>query len=80
MRMKNACFRDEGASDWTLENFKRQFIDPPFADYDRIFIALAGNRIVGTTSAWEIDFGEGPVGLIHWVGVEPEYRRRGLAR
>lgn len=80
IRLKNACFCEEGAKDWTIDDFHREFTKDPFFDFGRIFVALEGDRMTGTTSAWEIDFGEGPVGLIHWVGVEPAYRQRGLGK
>lgn len=80
VRLQNACYREEGARDWTIDDFHREFTKAPFFDFGRIFVALEGERMVGTTSAWEIDFGEGPVGLIHWVGVEPDYRKRGLGK
>ncbi|MCH7478585.1 MAG: GNAT family N-acetyltransferase, partial [SAR324 cluster bacterium] len=33
-----------------------------------------------TTITWEADYGDGPVGLIHWVGVHPEHRGAGLGK
>lgn len=78
IELKNACFRADGGEDWTLDNFQREFVDSPVYDLDRIFVATTGEKLAGTTSAWEWDYGRGPVGLIHWVGVDPQYRGNGL--
>jgi mycothiol synthase len=78
IELKNACFRADGGQDWTLDNFQREFVDSPVYDLDRILVATAGEKLAGTTSAWEWDYGWGPVGLIHWVGVDPQYRGKGL--
>jgi len=78
VRMKNAAFAEEGGKPWTLDNFHRTFTNEACCDYNRILVALKGDFMVATTSAWEIDYGEGPVGLIHWVGTDPKYRGHGL--
>ena len=78
VRLKNACFREDGGEDWTREHFQREFVDNPVYDLERILVAVQGNVLAGTTSAWEVDYGAGGVGLIHWVGVDPTYRGRGL--
>lgn len=80
VRMKNACFREEGMRESSVEDFRREFLESPIFDFGRVFVVSQGARIVGTASAWEANYGEGPVGLIHWVGVEPEYRGLGLGR
>ena len=64
----------------SVEDFRREFLESPIFDFGRVFVVSQGARIVGTASAWEANYGEGPVGLIHWVGVEPEYRGLGLGR
>ena len=74
--LKNACFPE--SEPWTLEHFRQEFCAAACFEYERIFVAVHEERMVGTASAWEIDMGDGPVGLIHWVGTEPEYRGRGL--
>jgi len=80
VRLKHACFREEGGREGSVDDFRQEFMEAPFFDFGRIFVALQEDRMVGTASAWEIDFGEGAVGLIHWVCVEPEYRRKGLGK
>jgi mycothiol synthase len=76
--LKNRCFREEGGRDWTVENFQRGFINDPVFDYSRIFVVTQNDYLVATSTAWEADYGEGPIGLIHWVGTDPEYRGNGL--
>ena len=78
VRMRNDCFREEGDGNWTVENFRRGFREDPVFDFGRVFVLLQGDRMVGTSTAWEADFGEGPVGLVHWVGVEPGHRGKKL--
>ncbi len=73
----NTCFRHEG-TEWTLDDFRRQYKEAPCFDYGRVFIALKGEALVGTATAWEHDFGDGPAGLVHWVGVRPEARGKRL--
>jgi mycothiol synthase len=76
VELKNACFPEDRP--WTLEDFGKEFLEAPFCEYSRIFVASRGEELAGTASAWEVDLGEGPVGLIHWVGVRPEHRGKGL--
>lgn len=76
VQLKNACFPE--SAPWTLVHFQQEFVEAPFFDRQRIFVAMHEERMVGTVTAWEIDVGEGPVGLIHWVGTHPDYRGRGL--
>ncbi len=77
VRMKNAAFGEEGGRAWTIEDFHATFTREPCCDYKRVFVALKGDHMVATASAWEAHYG-GPVGLIHWVGTHPKYRGHGL--
>ena len=76
--LKNACFREDGGEHWRVDDFKREFVDSPIFALNRILVATVDGQLTGTTSAWEGDYGWGPVGLIHWVGVDPRYRGKGL--
>ena len=80
IRLKNACFGEEGSRPWTIDNFHRTFTHDACCDYNRIFVALKNDHMVATTSAWEANYSEGPVGLIHWVGTDPVYRGNGLGQ
>lgn len=75
--MLNASFQPESLN-WTLDNFQREFVQDPVFEHERVFVMLYAGALVGTATAWEADFGDGPVGLIHWVGVIPSFRRRGV--
>ena len=76
VRLKNICFPE--SRPWTEEDFYLEFPPMPFNTYERIFVAEHKGQLVGTASAWEIDYGDGPLGLLHWVGVDPAHRGRGL--
>lgn len=78
IRMKNEAFGEEGGKPWTIDNFHNTFTREPCCDYKRILVALKSKYMVATASAWEADYGGGPVGLIHWVGTDPKYRGHGL--
>ena len=76
VRLKNTCFPE--SRPWIEEDFPREFPPMSFNTYERIFVAEREEQLVGTASAWEIDYGEGPLGLLHWVGVDPAHRGQGL--
>ncbi len=76
VRLKNTCFPE--SSPWTEEDFPREFPPMSFNAYERIVVAEREEQLVGTASAWEIDYGGGPLGLLHWVGVDPAHRGQGL--
>jgi len=80
VEMKNACFREQGMRSWSAEDFRRAFTDDPRFEYPRVTVVMRGAEAVASATAWEADYGEGPVGLLHWVCVLPSWRRRGLGR
>ena len=75
--LRNACFP---ADPWPPERYREDLADSPVYELDRILVATREGRLAGTTIAWEADYGEAPGGLIHWVGVHPRHRGRGLAK
>ena len=75
-RLKSLCFPK--GKPWTEEDFNREFLSASFDAYARIFVVESKHQLVGTASAWEIDYGDGIVGLVHWVGVDPAHRGQGL--
>jgi mycothiol synthase len=82
-RLKSACFPE--SRPWTEEDFRQEFPTDSFDAYGRIFVVApkvsareGEGQLVGTASAWEIDHGDGAVGLVHWVGVDPAHRGQGL--
>jgi mycothiol synthase len=76
--LKNACFPEDTA--WQPEHFQRELSEAPCFDLERILVATQEGRLVGTTIAWETEYGDRPEGLIHWVGVHPDHRGGGLAK
>ena len=72
----NACFPESRA--WTEEDFQREFPSVHSPVYERIFVVVREGELAGTASAWEADWGEGPAGLVHWVGVHSAQRGQGL--
>ena len=72
----NACFPESRA--WTEEDFHREFSPAHSLAYERIFVVVREGELAGTASAWEADWGEGPAGLLHWVGVRSVHRGQGL--
>ena len=75
--LRNACFPDDP---WPRERYGSELADSPVYELDRILVATREGRLAGTTIAWEADYGGGPGGLIHWVGVHPRHRGLGLAK
>lgn len=78
VELKNACFVGDGGRAWEKDDFHKEFTQSPIFDWSRIFVALENGQMVATTTAWEANYGDGPVGLIHWVGTRPECRGKGV--
>jgi GNAT superfamily N-acetyltransferase len=49
VRLKNACFPE--SEPWTLEHFRQEFCAAAYFEYERIFVAVHEERMVGTASA-----------------------------
>ena len=82
-RLKSACFPE--SRPWTEGDFRQEFLTGSCDAYGRIFVvepkvsAREGKgQLVGTASAWEVDHGDGAIGLVHWIGVDPAHRGQGL--
>ncbi len=80
VRVKNAAFAGEagGGRAWTLEDFQKEYLESPTFRPERVFFAVCGEELVGTTTAWTAEHEGREVGLIHWVAVTPEHRGRGV--
>ena len=76
VRLKNACFPESRS--WTDRDFALEFASDNFVANERIFVAECEGHLVGTACAWETDHGDGPIGLVHWVGVDPAHRGHGI--
>ena len=79
VRIKNAAFFCEGGGRaWTEVDFQKEYLDSPYFEPARVLFAICNGEPVGTTTAWTaMNWGK-EVGLIHWVAVVPEHRRKGL--
>lgn len=60
--------------------FQRELSDHLCWEPGRLFFAAreADGALAGTTASWEYEIDGRPVGLIHWVAVDPEHRGRRL--
>ena len=80
VRIKNAAFMVEnvGGRAWTVADFEKEYLDSPYFERKRVLFAVCGDEPVGTTTAWSATYRGKEVGLIHWVAVVPEHRKKGL--
>ena len=80
VRIKNGAFGAEvgGGRDWTVEDFEKEYLASPYFEPERIFFAECNGELVGTTTAWTAEHEGREVGLIHWVAVMPQHRKKGL--
>lgn len=78
VRMRNEAFRQDGKPDWDMAAFVKAFMSRAVFEYERVFVVVHDGRLVGTSTAWELDEGGGPVGWVHMFGVEPAHRGKGL--
>ncbi len=79
VRIKNAAFLSEGGGRaWTEVDFRKEYLDSPYFEPARVLFAICNGEPVGTTTAWTAMNRGKEVGLIHWVAVVPEHRRKGL--
>ena len=80
VRIKNAAFMTENGNGraWTAANFQKEYLDSPYFKPERVLFAVYNGEPVGTTTAWTAMNHAKEVGLIHWVAVVPEHRRKGL--
>ncbi len=80
VRIKNAAFMSENAGGraWTATDFEKEYLHSPHFDPKRVLFAVFGEEPVGTTTAWTATYRGREVGLIHWVAVVPEHRKKGL--
>ena len=82
VRIKNAAFLSEnvGGRAWTVADFEKEYLDSPYFSPERVLFAVCNGEPVGTTTAWSATYRGREVGLIHWVAVVPEHRKKGLGR
>jgi mycothiol synthase len=78
VRAINAAFGDKDP--WTVERFEASFANQPQFDPEGFFFVWHGDEPVATAFAWRDAPEEDTWGRVHWVGVTPEHRGKGLAR
>ena len=80
VRIKNAAFMSEngGGRAWTAADFQKEYLDSPYFRPERVLFAVYNGEPVGTTTAWTAMNRGREVGLIHWVAVVPQHRKKGL--
>lgn len=63
---------------WTVEACREKIIANPGFDPDGMFFAVAGDRVVGTASAFHEAKNPPDRGTVHMVCVHPDHRGHGL--
>jgi len=82
LQLRHAAFARErlGVRQWTEEDFASEFLDKPWWQPARMWLAEAGNPsepiLVGSVT---LAF-RGPLPVIHWLIVASTWRRRGVGR
>lgn len=67
-----------GNTSWTADYVRENFASKEQFDPRGVFFVLCGTQAVATAFAWLDEPGETRSGRIHWVGTDPDHRRKGL--
>ncbi len=62
------------------EWFRKTFSSDPAYDPADMIVVCRGREPVAAAAAWTREWKGRSVGLVHWVGVDPDCRRRGVGR
>ena len=65
---------------WDADRFRAEFVSQPQFDKAGVFFVTSRGRAVGTAMAWTDSAEETALGRLHWLGVDPAHRRKGIAR
>ncbi len=66
-------------TNWTSQSVREKFVNTPSFMPDGTFFVLREGRMVGTFIAWrEVEAGARR-GRLHWLGVDPDHRNKGIA-
>ncbi len=61
--------------------WRREFLESPMFDPERVIVVEHGGAPVATAIAWENDHHRGlSQGILHWVAADPAHHRRGLGK
>lgn len=72
--------RQSLAADADMAWFCRTFSDDPYYDPENLLLIYDNTTPVAAAAAWQTLAGTKKTGLVHMVGVAPDYRGRGLGR
>ena len=81
LRLQAAALpRSNLGRDWTAQDFAREFLGQPWWLPTRmLFAATNSSRIIGTATLGERGGTDRSEATVHWLLVDPEFQRRGVA-
>lgn len=85
LRLREACFPVQRGRPWSERDFRREFLDQPWWEPSRMWFSVvqdgAGEHRVAGTLTLALRSPDSARGAhLHWLLVDPQFRRRGLAR
>jgi ribosomal protein S18 acetylase RimI-like enzyme len=85
LQLREACFTTSRGRSWGEREFRREFLDQPWWEPSRMWFAVvpgeAGEPSVAGTLTLALRSTDPVRGAhLHWLLVDPQFRRRGLAR
>ncbi|GAG13724.1 unnamed protein product, partial [marine sediment metagenome] len=75
-----AALLNDVFGNWGVERLHREFLDCVQWSPRRLTLVEQASRIVAVSLAWENGHLWPRSGVVHWVGVHEEHRRKGLGR
>ncbi len=75
------AFGSPFADGWTTARFTEEFgPSKPQFDPEGIFFITTRSKCAGTCMLWQDDPADKTTARLHWLGVDPAHRRKGIAR
>jgi GNAT superfamily N-acetyltransferase len=68
------------ARSWAKSDFHSEMLIKPWWRSDRTWLAIVGERRLAGSVTLALREGAATVPVVHWLLVDPAYRRRGIAR
>lgn len=69
-----------GVRRWSVEDFRREFLDKSWWLPERMWLAESAGRLVGSVSLAMRGSGYDATPAVHWLMVHPRMRRHGVGR